>query len=162
MESIPCVIKGTELAAQRLACRGLLSGFGLLMAWLSVLVVGIIALTIAGFWHPTHELAEVLTSAAAAPLALGQGALSALLLALVAIVSFGYWCRSQASSGNSRHPVIRLLFTVWRLLRLTLSPFLPARRLSPDLAGCTLPRHPLERTHTSTPAGSSGSLPLLE
>ena len=162
MESIPRVIKGTELATQRLAFKGLLSGLGLLIAWLSVLVIGVIALAIAGFWHPTHELASALTSAAAAPLALGQGALSTLLLALVAIVSFGYWCRNQASSGDSYNPVIRLLSTVWRLLRLTFSSLLPARRLSPLLAGRALPLYLPERTLASTPVGSSGALPLLE
>ena len=161
MQSIPHVIKGTDRAAQRLAFIGWLSGLGVLIAYLLFMLVGVITLAIAGLWWQAPEFAGALNSAATAPLAVAQDARPVLMLAMAAVASFGYWCRSQASSDEPQEWVKRLLSAVWRLFRLTFSPFLLARQVSLSPAGRALPLHPLERTLASTPAGLSGAFPLL-
>ena len=165
MVPVMSISKGAAQAARHLAGPGLLLGLGIPGACL--IAFAIFGLTLhplmgSAAWQPFHEFTGGLIPAATAPTAIGAFLLPALFLALATVASFSYWCRLQASLGESRNIVNLLLSAAWRLLRLALSPFLPASRVSTDLAGQALPLYLPERTLTSTPADFSGALPLLE
>ena len=165
MKPMPDITRSVRLAFRTLALQGSLIAIGIPAACLTALVMtGVLLYPVAGSaaWQPALEFAGGLASAAMAPTASWLFALPAILLALAAGAAFGHWCHRQAAPGESGDSLKRLLTSAWRLLKKSLSPFIPASHLPPAAAGRALPSHPLERTSTSTSAGLSGACPLLE
>lgn len=135
-------------------------GLGILIRCLFFFAIfGLLLYPLIGFeaWRPVLESASALSTAATHPIVVW----AVVFLVLTTVASFGYYCLSQASSGNYHKPLERLLLATWRLRRLAFSPFIPVSRASLGPAGRALPLHPLARTLASTPSGLSGALPLL-